>query len=365
MTLQSLSWILAAAALAGCIPARGDTPAAARRPGLVQFSDGTVATGLVSMTPGRDLALHGASGFRRLELARVREIRLRPEREEFLRSYRFPEAGRAVKEEHGLPYPVRHLAADLALANGETLSGHLVTTVLYLETAEETEKILLPAKQRGTENQTLDALVYPVRVLFGDANGGGAPAPATAVLAAGPAVGRAGPAELCALTRGALVRLEASRPTAAGEFPMPSPLGADLFVAVREGDVIRVGWPADTGDPLRARLEEALGSVRDFFDSRRLLGVLRDAPSGNVYSLMLLSRQGPTTLAADRNLPWRCEIWRWRHDAETGRLLLAGRGYFFRGILGRGETPPRVLAAPALWPVRMEGNRIVIGTPQP
>jgi hypothetical protein len=61
-----------------------------------------------------------------------------------------------------------------------------------------------------------------------------------------------------------------------------------------------------------------------------------------VYSAMMLVRRGPTTLDAEKSQPWRCEVWHWKYDEDEKKLLLAGRGYFFRGIIGRGEQPPAV-----------------------
>jgi hypothetical protein len=82
--------------------------------------------------------------------------------------------------------------------------------------------------------------------------------------------------------------------------------------------------------------------VRDFFDRGEVLAVWRAANGGDLYSLMMLSREGGTTLGRPANRPWRCGIWRWK-QASDGRLMVAGRGYLFRGISEQGTPPPRVV----------------------
>ena len=92
----------------------------------------------------------------------------------------------------------------------------------------------------------------------------------------------------------------------------------------------------------------AMAHVRDFFDERRVLGICSDPDKKTVYSLMLLHRAGKTTLGGKRANPWRVGIWRWKVGAD-GRLLLAGRGCFFRGIIGRDEVLPVVTTTDELW----------------
>jgi len=61
---------------------------------------------------------------------------------------------------------------------------------------------------------------------------------------------------------------------------------------------------------------------------------------------MLLSRQGKTTLHKKASQPWRLEIWRWNYDAENQQLLLAGKGYLFRGIDPRNSVIPEISLNP-------------------
>ena len=252
--------------------------------------------------------------------------------------WRFVEAGRTQKERWGRPYPVRELAATVWFGDGQTVHGHVYTTVLYLEGKEQTTKVVLRAKDRGNEGQTFNDLVYPVRVAFTDK--AESPAGSITLTIKDPQA-----TEVAALTSGTLLSVSAARIQKTGRFKLVGLATSNVFLAVRSERGIRVGWPADRDSNLVARVGKALGDVDDFFDSRELRGVHR--VGDDVYTLLLLSREGRTTLNAARSQPWRVEIWRWKDTGE--KLMVAGRGYFFRGIIGKGESPPNTTACPELW----------------
>jgi len=335
----------------------GLAAAAEPRPGRIEFSDGKLLGGKISLTPGSALQLHVGTQLRTLSLDRVQEIRLSPEKESLEQHYRFPEAGKAIKETSGQPYPVRLLKTTLVLADGETLTGHLYTTVLYVENDDATQKVILLAKQSGREGQALEDLVYPARVVFADS---AVATEATSRLKLPASLASPG-AEVVALTRGALVRLAATSAGPPGEFQMPSSLGAQFFLAVHLGAKLSVGWPTQPDPQLIARVRAALPNSSDFFDDRKLLGAFRDARSGEIYSLLLASRQAATTLDQDRSQPWRLELCRWKQDTVSPRLLLAGQGYFFRGLGAKNESVPAVELSAMLWQVRKQGDTWTVG----
>lgn len=279
---------------------------------------------------------------------KVREMRFAPEEEKLEQKWKFPVPGQTRKERWGQPYPIRHLRATIELAEGRAVAGHLYTTVLYVEGKEKNAKVLLLAKQRGKEGETLESLVYPVSVRFTDA---------PAVADAGLKLKLGLPGTVTALTRGALVRLEANGDR------LPSPLGAELFIGVQNPAGITVGWPAEKDEALAALVRAALPHVRDFFDTLNLHGVWRDPVSGDVFTLFLLERRGATTLGGERTQPWRCEVWRWKYEEEEKRLMVAGRGYFFRGIVARGEREPTVTTSSKLWSLKRDGDTLTVESP--
>ena len=327
------------------------------RDGRIEFSDGHLVEGKISLTPGGAFKMQSGSQIRVLDLDRVREIRLAPEKEEMDRNWRFKEAGQTAKEFFGEPFPVRYLQTTVVLAGGESVTGHLYTTVLYVESGETTEKVLLPAKQRGDEGQSLKSLVYPARISF---EGASVADTATATLRLKwPGLGPR--SEIAVLTRGEPVRLAVTPSGPAGSFKMTSPSGREFFLAIKTGGRIVAGWPAEKDEKTLAQVQKALANSEDFFDERRLLGVVRDKAAAEIYSLLLAVRKGKTTLEETRSQPWRLEIYRWKTEEGSDRLMLAGQGYLFRGIDAKNEAVPAVELSGKLWHIRNEGQTWTAG----
>jgi len=292
--------------------------------------------GFIAMTPGSEFKIHVGSTLKTLPLEQVQEIRLEPEKESMEQKWRFAEAGRIQKTKWGKPYPIRELRATITLADGTLSQGHLYTTVLYLEGREQTTKIVLRAKDKGTEGQTFNDLIYPVRVGFTD----------KAVSVDGNLIMKIPDAhvnELVALTPGALLRLPATRTPDAKGFQLTGLPITNPFTAFKTDSQIEVNWPTHTDTGLTARVEQSLSLAQDFFDSQKLLGVQRCGD--DVYTLLMLSRKTSTTLDQHESQPWRLEIWRWKDNGE--RLMIAGRGYFFRGIIAKNAAPPNIVLLPS------------------
>ena len=327
----------------------GGTATAQERAGTIEFSDGRLVAGNISLTPGGTLKIEAGPAMRVLPLDAVREIRLTPETETMERAWRFKEAGQTAKEYFGDPYPVRHLAVTVTLGDGETVHGHLYTTVLYVTLDDTVQKVILPAKQRGQAGETLKMLVYPARISFG-AGAAGSPAVAGLKLS-----GLAANSEVVAITRGALVRLAAKAAGGPGDFELPSPPGDGCFLAAKSGATIQVGWPKSADEKTATLVRRAMPNSEDFFDDRRILGAYLDTTNAEIYSLVLAVRQGKTTLDEARSQPWRVELYRWKLD-DDGRVMLAGQNYFFRGIGGKGEAPPAVVLSEKLWYLQRDGG---------
>jgi len=156
-----------------------------------------------------------------------------------------------------------------------------------------------------------------------------------------------------------LTRLKTKPGGAVGEFVLPFVPGEEAFLAVKTGQRIIVGWPQPSDPRLASLVGAVLPNSDDFFDERKLLGSFRDQARSEVYSLVLASRKGKTTLDETRSQPWRLEIYRWKQDDEGRRLMLAGQNYLFRGIGARNESVPSVELSSNLWRVRKDGNNWV------
>jgi hypothetical protein len=346
-----LGLFLAAALL---VPAWPGLAATVSRPGKIQFSNAEVLEGKISLTPGADLRLHiDGQQIRTLTLDQVREIRFAPAEEKLERKWRFLEAGQARKEFTGEPYLTRTLKATVFLSAGEKMEGHLYTTVFYLENRDQAQKVVVPAKQRGKEGEGADALKYPARITFDDAP---AETEETIRLLVDGGVGLEAKSELAALPWGSLMTFRARATGAPGEYTLASPLGSQVFLAAQTGGRIVVGWPAEKDERFSTMVRTNMANNEDFYDDRKILGVYFDQPNADVYSVTMMRRTGKTTLDGDLTQPWRLVVQRWKFDDEAGKLLLAGRGFFFRGILKRGEAPPPVELTTKLWKITKTGS---------
>jgi hypothetical protein len=334
--------LLVFALLLGVRALHAGAPDTNEAPGEIQFSDGTVWQGRLFFAPEARLQVQAAGRLVALTPADIREIRFTAISEQMEQSWRFVEAGQVRKERWGDPYPVRQLQASIWLAGGACLTGHLYTVPLYVERDGGTEKVVLSAKQRGQPGESLTNLVYPARLVW------------PAARASGEGVARirlpadlAGPGrEVKAMVLASLLKVPVQGMGDGLEYGVGARPGDELVVAVRDGLRVAVGWPAGGAD-LAPRIEAALADVRDFFDQRRVIAVTDLRPDQAVYALMLLWREGATTLDGPSNRPWHVEVWRWKMEPDSGRLMLAARGSLFEGLGRVGERPEvRLVPAP-------------------
>jgi hypothetical protein len=329
--------------LAGLLAAAG-----ALRADRVIWSDGECWEGRLQGSGQGDLRFHDGARLWQLRTEHLAALDWHPVTQRMERAWRFLEAGQTAREETGEPYPTLDLQCTATLQDGSGLSGHLLTTVFYLEQGDQTRKILVRKKLRGKPGETPADVRYPVRFVFD------APArPGRRVCRVTVAGATHAGSEIALVTA-----LPATTAMPVKRLPDGSFLcevaGASCVWALRTGASIAVGWREAVSPALRARLEKALThDLRDFFDQRRLLGVSTNAPSETVLSLVLFSREGTTTLGGAKTQPWRLEVCRWRLSAD-GQNQFAARAVLFRGIRGPDETLPRITLHPELDALRIE-----------
>lgn len=315
----------------------------------VLWSDGRTWDGTVRMGGDGRLPLHDGKRIRPIALDDIARIEWQVETQRMERAWNFVEAGRTEKRFEGEPYPVRHWRATVTLRTGEAVPGHLISTVFFLEDEEGTSRLVVTSKQRGLPGQRPGELVAPVELrLAGWSGEGGENLPATVrrLRIGGEAAGLSVAVATLDPTLALDVREEAS-----GQYRFALE-GKRPILALRRGNTVRVGWPdaPDQADvaTLRERVQAALPEVRDFFDERRIVGVLRDpADPGRGHSLMLLLREGKTTLGGAKPNPWHVEVWTWRLG-EDGRLLFEGRALLARDRRSGKDPEPEVVVDPAL-----------------
>ena len=82
------------------------------------------------------------------------------------RAWQFLEAGQTAKTFTGEHYPTLEVGCTATLADGSMKTGHLLTTVFYLEQGGQTRKVIIRKKLRGQPGDSPADIRYPVRLVF-------------------------------------------------------------------------------------------------------------------------------------------------------------------------------------------------------
>ena len=368
------------------------------RTAAVYFSDGKVLTGKISLTPGRSFKLNIPSGgtlktkdmvtgedvqygkVRNFGFEPVREIRFYPEKEEMRRKWKFIETTKynektgeadyspAAKEYSGRPYALRYLAATVIFDSDESLQGHLYTATIYLKTKEKTHRLVLQSKQRGPEGSSLDELVYISRIKLLD-EGKNIAAKVNVKFSDM----RFGPEDAVqAVTKESLTPIPTKMTENDDTCVVESAFGEEFYLAVRKDGKYIVGWPKEQNKKLFAIAQDHIERQRDFYNEKKLLGVLEIKNSNEVLTLVNLRRKvAPTHFGEiggewDRELgtvvePWRLSIWRWKYDKVNQELILSCRGTFFRVILLPENPTPEVVISQKLWELEQRSDTVIVG----
>jgi hypothetical protein len=383
--------ILAAVLLPALAQAQVKT--APRRLAAVHFSDGQLLTGEVLLTPRVNFSLAAipAPGkefgqTRTFNVDLVKEISFHPyTRSEFSPErmavpFKWGDKDRTQKIITGKPYPIRELACSVKFTNGQELTGVLTTVALYLEISDETSgepgethKYLLKSKQSGKQGQTLAELVYITRIRMLDEG-----TKVAAKLDVELRAGLLGAQDvLSAITRDSLEAVP-TKPTArTGHYEVGSTFGENIFLAARRGDRYVVGWPQEGTRPteLFKSVEKNLRELRDYFTDRKLLGIIPNESGTQVLALVSLRRRVPPNAYKgdcapefdDKGNPlefFRVSVWLWKRDPESGKMILARRGSFFRVRVDVKAPTPSVEVTQDLWPIVVEGERATVGKGQ-
>jgi hypothetical protein len=380
------------------ITSRSTPVRASVREAAVYFSDGKVLTGKIALTSGRQFKVNVPEGgklkttdmvtgedvqygkVRQFTFEPIREMRFHPVKEEMRQDWKFTETTKydektgvadytpAKKEFWGQLYPLRYLSSEVIFNGGETLEGYLYSVPVYLETEEKTHRILLLSKQRGEKGTKLDELIYVTRIRM--LHGGKDAAANVTLKFAGMSFG---PDDLAqAVTRDSLTPVPTERGESPGTFVVKSTFGEDFYVAVKKDGKYLVGWPANNGAKLFALAEDYLQRQRDFYNDKKLLGVIRSKDGGEVLTLVNLRRRFAPTHFGDIGgewdkergrivEPWRLSIWRWKYDPVNQELLLSSRGTFFREIFLPEDPTPEAVISEELWHTQRDNDTVQVG----
>jgi hypothetical protein len=371
---------------------------AAIRKTAVYFSDGKVLTGKIALTSGRKFKLNIPEAgklkttdmvtgedvrygkVRQFTFEPVSEIRFYPCKEEIRQNWKFIETTKydektavadytpAQKAFWGESYPLRYLSSEVIFSSGEILEGQLYSVTIYLETEEKTHRFVLRSKQRGEKGTKLQDLVYITKIKMLD-KGKNIAANIT-VKFAGMTFG---PNDMVqAVTRDSLTPVPTEKGDGPDTFIVKSTFGEDFYLAVRKDGKYFVGWPTDRDDKLFALAQDHIERQRDFYNDKKLLGVMSSKDGREVLTLVNLRRRfAPTNFGDiggewDRELgrivePWRLSIWRWKYDQTNQELLLSSRGTFFRFIFLPEDPTPEAVVSEDIWRMHRENNTVFVG----
>ncbi len=368
------------------------------RKAAVYFSDGKVLTGRIALTSGRKFKLNIPKAgklkttdmvtgedvqygkVRQFTFEPISEIRFYPSREEIRQNWKFTETTKydektavadytpAQKAFWGHTYPLRYLSSAVIFSSGEILEGQLYSVTIYLETKEKTHRFVLRSKQRGRKGTKLEDLVYVTKIKMLDE--GKDIAANITVKFAGMTFG---PNDLVqAVTRDSLTPVPTERGEGPDTFVVKSAFGEDFYLAVRKDGKYFVGWPANRDEKLFALAQDHIERQRDFYNDKKLLGVMKSKDGREVLALVNLRRRfAPTNFGDiggewDRELgrivePWRLSIWKWKYDQANQELLLSSRGTFFRFIFLPEDPTPEAVISEKLWQMQREKNTVYVG----
>jgi len=359
---------------------------APRRSAAVHLSDGQVLHGTVLLTPGTDFSLSGIPELnqkfvqtRTFNVDIVKEMsfspftlgKLEPERME--QPFKFDTVDRTKKIPTGAPYPVRELACSVQMTNGQELAGVLASVVLYVQTVDadgfagDTKRFILKTKQVGKPGEKMAELVYVTRIRMLDEGTNIAAKLGVQLLKCK----LDEKDELAAITRESLETVPLTR-LAADKYEVGSTFGENVFLAAKRGNKYIVGWPEEGTEvtPLFKAVDKHVHELRDYFDERKLLGVLPNASGTRVLAVVALRRHVPKNAALaggefdEQKRPmefFRLSVWLWKRDPATDNMILSKRGSFFRTRIEAGSKTPEAEVTQELWPIVLNGKQVTVG----
>ncbi len=306
----------------------------------VIWSTGEVWEGKILGSGQGDLRLHDGVRLWNWGVDALAALEWHPVTQRMERAWQFLEAGQTAKTFTGEHYPTLEVGCTATLADGSMKTGHLLTTVFYLEQGGQTRKVIIRKKLRGQPGDSPADIRYPVRLVFDRQ-----PLQARRRCRISLAGSTNQAAELALVTALPATTAMPIVRRADGRFDGEI-AGSACVWAWRDAAGITVAWREAASTNIRYRVAQALQSdLRDFFDGRRLLGVSTNAPDETVLSLVFFYREGRTTLGGEQTQPWRLEVCRWRL-ASDGQNQFAARAVLFRGLRAATDPLPAIRIVP-------------------
>ncbi len=355
------------------------------RQASILLSNDEVIEGIVLLTPGRDFRLVGIPSEQGTKFGKIRafnvniikEMTFSPYREMYRKHFKF-ERGTARKIYEKTPYPIIEPKCTVVFNSGEERTGILHSTVIYLKQKDpetgiivKNRKFILKSKYKGKPGQKLSDLVYVKRIRMLDEGEKIAKSLDIELLSLDPKLA----GDLKAMTRDTLTSVPIKAGKGDGKLKVFSTFGENVFLATRIGDRYVAGWPEEgtKRTKLFISVEKEFTKLVDYYNERKLLGILPLDNGRRILTLAKLRRQAPD--GAYRGMPgffeidgngelmeyFRLSVWLWHRDPETGNMVLADRGSFYRQRLDAEAKTPEMGVCPDLWPIVKKDGKILVG----
>ena len=363
----------------------GQKTKAPTRQASILLSNDEVIEGTVLLTPGRDFRLVGIPSEQGVKFAKVlnfnvkiiKEMTFSPYREMYRKHFKF-ERGTATKVYEKTPYPILEPKCTVVFTSGEKRAGILHSTVIYIKEKDpdtgitiRNRKFILKSKYKGKPGQKISDLVHVKRIRMLDEGEKIEKSLDIELLSLDPKLA----VNLKALTQETLTGVPIKAGKADGKPKVLSTFGENVFLATRIGDRYVAGWPEEgtKRTKLFEEVEKEFTKLVDYYNERKLLGIIPLDNGTRILTLARLRRQAPA--GAYRGMPgffeidgngelmeyFRLSVWMWNRDPETGNMLLVDRGSFYRQRLDAEAKTPEMGVCPDLWPIVKKDGKIFVG----
>ena len=318
-------------------------------PAVVTLSDGTVLSGSLSLIGARPLTLVpvGEDRQRMVQFSDILTIDHKVETSSLERPWVFKESGKEEKVYLDGHYPLLNFKTRIALVNGASVTGHVISAALTLAADDGKKKLFLQRQIKGTPEQTVADVVY-VRNIRMTAN---APAGGAAIAGSVEGFGKVESVTALDNERGDVLFARVT-PDNRFDFGTVLPGSYDLCVLTDTHALIGASdatpRSAAGGDPLQegdlAAVNQKFPLADEFFNERWILRL-----SGNrSFTKALVYQRRDKFYEAEKWTPggflWHLEVWSWhladpdwkldrhfiliRHKQKGGeqnRKLMAGK----------------------------------------
>jgi len=190
---------------------------------------------------------------------------------------------------------------------------------------------------------------------------------------------------MCALTQDTLTKVPV-RKDADGTVRVYSTIGENVFLAAQVNGKWGAGWPGEVTvrNDLFESVEKHFLKVQDYYNEKKLLGIISKKNGRDILALVRLRRDIPDpefALAWAQSTAWgpgqanfemgvdgklaefyRLGIWRFTRDVKSGKMTLVDRGTFFRTKIRLENETPEMETRNDLWPVVMKDGRLIVGS---